>query len=434
MTSSNERVSRRSFLRHTAGAGAALSLPTIITGCALGSRGPRRVLPANERIHIGCIGVGNQGSGNLRAFMKNVIAVCEVDKDRLATAKANVEKANGGTCAAYSDYRKLLENKDVDAVVITVPDHWHALITIHACEAGKDVYCEKPLTLRVAEGRAMVKAARRYKCIVQTGSQQRSADNFRLACELVRSGRLGKIHTVRAGISKVNFAGPAIPDSDPPPELDYEFWLGPAPQRPYNKLRVHYNFRFFWDYSGGQMTNWGAHHLDIAQWGLGMDESGPISAEATKPTVYNKNGWFEVPEFCEITYKYANGVTLVCGQGERGGTTFEGEKGTIYVNRGRLESKPAEIIKEPIKDSDVHLYVSKNHHQNWLECIRSRKLPIADVEIGHRSATVCHLGNIAVRSGRKLTWDPKKEEVIGDAEQAKMLLYPYRAPWRLPKV
>jgi len=431
MATSRQGITRRDFLRRTAGAGVALSLPTIIASCARGVRA-KGIPPASERILIGCIGVGNQGSGNLKAFLKDVIAVCEVDKDRLAAAKDRVEKNNGNSCAAYGDYRRLLENKDVDAVVVTVPDHWHALITIHACAAGKDVYCEKPLTLTIAEGRAMVKAARRYKRIVQSGSQQRSADNFRLACELVRSGRLGKIHTVRAGISRVNFAGPAVPDSAPPPELDYDFWLGPAPQRPYNKLRVHYNFRFFWDYSGGQMTNWGAHHLDIAQWGLGMDESGPISAEATTPTRYNKDGWFEVPEFCEITYKYANGVTLICGQGQKGGTTFEGEKGTIYVNRGKLESTPPEIIKEPIRESDVHLYVSKNHHANWLECIKTRQLPIADVEIGHRSATVCHLGNIAVRTNKKVTWNPARETIVGDAELAKWVSRPYRAPWRLP--
>ena len=433
MTRSKQGLTRRDFLRKVgataAGVGIVYGFPTILTGNALGGPGAP---PASERVLIGMIGVGNQGSGNLKAHIRNVIAVCEVDKNRLAEAKAKVEKETGQTCAAYGDYRKLLENKDVDAVVVTVPDHWHALIAIHACMAGKDVYCEKPLTLTIYEGRQMVKAARKYNRIVQTGSQQRSADNFRLACELVRSGRLGKIHTVRAGISGVNFKGPAVPDSDPPPELDYDFWLGPARQRPYNKLRVHYNFRFFWDYSGGQMTNWGAHHLDIAQWGLGMDESGPVSAETTAPTRYNKDGWFEVPERCEVTYKYANGVTVICGQGQKGGTTFEGENGTIHVNRGKLESTPADLIKEPLKESDVHLYVSKNHHQNWLACIKSRKRPICDVEIGHRSATVCHLGNIAIRSKKKVTWDPAKEEIAGDAELARRVHYEYRAPWQLP--
>jgi len=424
---SDKNVTRRDFLRQSAGVGLSFALPTIITSQALGNQ---NVPPASERIRLGFIGVGNQGNNNLKPHLMNTVAVCDVDKKRLADAQARVEKATGKPCAAYGDYRKLLENKDVDAVVVTVPDHWHALITIHACEAGKDVYIEKPLTLTIREGRAMVNAARRTQRIVQTGSQQRSDDRFRLACELVRSGRIGKVHTVRVGIPGVNFNGPAVPDCDPPAELDYDFWLGPAPKKPYNPKHVHYNFRFFWDYSGGQLTNFGAHHLDIAQWGLGMDDSGPISAEGKAR--YHKDGWYEVPEWCEVTYKYANGVTLICGQGIRGGTTFEGEKGTIYVTRGRIEANPPEILSEPLKETDVHLYVSKNHHANWLECIKTRKLPICDVEIGHRSATVCHLGNIAIRCARKITWDPVKEQIVGDAEAAKRLHYAYREPWRLP--
>jgi predicted dehydrogenase len=276
----------------------------------------------------------------------------------------------------------------------------------------------------------MVKAARDNKRIVQTGSQQRSDAKFRRACELVRNGRIGKIHTVRVGIPGVNFKGEAVPDSDPPKELDYEMWLGPAPQRPYNEKRVHYLFRFFWDYSGGQMTNFGAHHLDIAQWGLGMDESGPISAEGKAR--YHAKKWYEVPEWCEVTWVYANGTKMICTQGGRGGTTFEGEKGTIHVDRGKIEGKPAEVLKEKLAEDAVRLYVSRNHHANWLECIRSRKVPICDVEVGHRSATVCHLGNIAIRTGKKITWDPAKEQVAGDEEAAKMVSRPYRAPWKLP--
>jgi len=376
--------------------------------------------------------VGNQGRGNLKKLVQNAIAVCEVDSQRLGEAKDQVEKASKRSCAAYSDYRKLLDNKDVDAVVITTPDHWHALITVDACNAGKDVYCEKPLTLTVAEGRAMVIAARKNNRIVQTGSQQRSDDRFRLACELVRSGRLGKIHTVKCGISGVNLKESPVPDSDPPASLDYDFWLGPAPQRKYNRLHVHYNFRFFWDYSGGQMTNWGAHHLDIAQWGLGMDGSGPVSIEGKAR--YPKNHSYEVPEWCEVVYKYANGVTMICGQSQKGGTTFIGDTGSIHVNRKEITSTPAGIVDQPIDEKEVHLYASKNHHQNWLECIKTRQLPICDVEIGHRSATVCHLGNIAIRTGRKLSWDPAKEVIVGDAEAARMLSRPYRAPWKLPEL
>jgi predicted dehydrogenase len=421
-------TSRRTFLRQ-----AGMALAGVATTPAWFTQGHLlahpSVLGSNERIQTGHIGVGNQGRGNLKKLIQHAVAVCEVDKDRLGQAKDQVARATKRSCAAYGDYRKLLDDKDVDAVIITTPDHWHAKITIDACAAGKDVYCEKPLTLTVAEGRAMVAAARKHQRIVQTGSQQRSDDRFRLACELVRSGRLGKIETVRCGISGVNMKGMRVPDSEPPASLDYDFWLGPAPKRPYNEQRVHYNFRFFWDYSGGQMTNWGAHHLDIAQWGLGMDASGPVSIEGKAR--YPKDGLYEVPEWCEIVYRYANGVTMICGQSQKGGTAFIGENGSIHVNRKEITSKPGDIVGQAIGDKDVHLYVSKDHHANWLECIKSRKLPICDVEIGHRSATVCHLGNIAVRTGRKLTWDPVKETIVGDKEAADMLSRPYRTPWKL---
>ena len=417
--------SRRAFLRQAAAGG--LVLPAL-THCPVLQANAQA--PPSEAIRIGVIGVGNQGAGNLGAHLKNCVAVCEVDSLRLGKAKERVEKANG-KCAAYGDYRKLLDDKNVDAVVITTPDHWHALQTIHAVQAGKDVYCEKPLTLTVVEGRAIVEAARKHQRIVQTGSQQRSDARFRLACELVRNGRIGKVQTIKVGLPGVNFSGPAVADSAPPAELDYDLWLGPAPKRPYNAKRVHYLFRFFWDYSGGQMTNFGAHHLDIAQWGLGMDESGPVEIEAKAR--YHKDNWYEVPEWSEITYKYANGVTMLCGQGFTGGTTFIGDKGTLYVTRGKITSDPAEIVDQPIKDGEVRLYESKSHHGNWLECIKSRKLPICDAEIGHRSATVCHLGNVAVRTGRKIAWDPVKEEITGDAEAAKMLDKPYCEPWKLPR-
>jgi predicted dehydrogenase len=415
-------TTRRSFLRQASAGVAGLAL---LPDLAL----PQERSPL-EQIRIGHIGVGNQGKGNLKVHIKNTVAVCDVDSKRLADARAQVEKATGKTCSAYRDYRHLLDDKNVDAVVITTPDHWHALMTIDACAAGKDVYCEKPLTLTIAEGRAMVKAARKHKRIVQTGSQQRSDDRFRRACELVRNGAIGKVHTVRVGIPGVNFKGPAVPDSDPPEELDYDLWLGPAPKRPYNEKRVHYLFRFFWDYSGGQLTNFGAHHLDIAQWGLGMDDSGPVSAQGKAK--YHAQKWYEVPEWCEVVYHYANGVKMICTMGGRGGTTFEGDKGTLYVTRGKLEATPNEILDTKLGEDAVRLYVSKNHHANWLACIKSRKLPICDVEIGHRSATVCHLGNLAIRTGRKVNWNPVKEVIVGNDEAERMLQKTYRAPWKLP--
>jgi predicted dehydrogenase len=227
-----------------------------------------------------------------------------------------------------------------------------------------------------------------------------------------------------------------VADGTPPAELDYDFWIGPAPMRPFNKNRVHYLFRFFWDYSGGQMTNFGAHDLDITQWGLGMDESGPTTIEAEAR--YNKDKWFETPEWLKIDYTYANGVKVTCQQtgpdgknSIQGGVTFYGEKGHLHVNRSSIMSEPGEIAKEQIKETEIHLYASKNHHANWLECITSRKLPICDVEIGHRSATVCHLGNIAIRTGRKITWDPVKEQIVGDEEANAMTDKEYRSPWKL---
>lgn len=305
-------------------------------------------------------------------------------------------------------------------------------MTIHAYQAGKDVYCEKPLTLTIAEGRAMVHAARKHSRIVQTGSQQRSDVRFRKACELVRNGALGKLHTIKVGLPGPNWIDRAkmpVPDSDPPPRLDYDLWLGPAPERPYNANRVHYLFRFYWDYSGGQQTNFGAHHLDIAQWGLRMDDSGPTSIQGT--ATYHPQGWYETPDTARITYTYANGVKLLCSLGKGGypgGTTFEGEKGTIFVDRSKIVLNPPEMAQHT---GDVKLYVSNNHYQNFLDCVKTRKTPICDLEIGHRSATVCHLGDIAVRVGRPIKWDPIKEEIIGDSEAATWVSKNYCKPWTL---
>jgi len=428
------KTPRREFLRRVgAGAVAGAAFPTILSGRVLGDAASA---PASERIRLGFIGVGGQGTSNLKGFLgqkaAEVVALCDVDKEHLAKA-AKVAGEGERKIATFGDYRRMLDDKNIDAVVVSTPDHWHARTTIDACLAGKDVYCEKPLTLFVTEGQAMVDAARQNKRIVQTGSQQRSDRNFRLACELARSGRLGKIKRIKTILPKVNFAGPAVADGAPPPELDYEFWLGPAPYRPYNEKHVHYLFRFFWDYSGGQMTNFGAHHLDIAQWALGRDDSGPVSIEGTG--TFNKDGWYEVPETSKIVYTYDDGIEVLCSQGLENGPNvqIDGEKGSISVSRGKISSNPPEIIKEKLGEGDVHLYVSNNHHQNWLDCVKSRELPICDVAIGHRSATVCHLGNIAVRTGRKIAWDPVKQTIVGDEDAAAMLSRPYRAPWSLPK-
>ncbi len=421
---------RRGFLSSGLAAGALLAIPKSVYHAAL-----LAAEKPSEKIRIGVIGTGGQGKSNMKAILQNVVAVCDADRDHLAEASKIAGDAKLKV-EAYADYRKLLDDKSIDAVLIATPDHWHALQTVDACEAGKDVYCEKPLTLVIAEGRAMVNAARKHKRIVQTGSQQRSDAKFRQACELVRSGAIGKITTVKVGLPGPNFKAPGIPDGKAPEALDYDLWLGPAPLRPYNEKRVHYLFRFFWDTSGGQQTNFGAHHLDIAQWGLGTDDTGPTKIEGK--ATFNKDKWFETPETAHVTYSYEGGVKVYCSLGGgkdayAGGTTFIGEKGELFVTRGKIELKLEGEKIDPAKfpAATVKLTESGNHHKNWLECIKSRKLPICDVEIGHRSATVCHLGNIALRTGKFISWDPVSEEIVGDADASKMLTKEYRKPWKL---
>lgn len=411
-------TTRRRFLVQSALASTAFAAPLYI---------PARVFGANERIVTGHIGGGGQGSANLGGFGNTIGAVCDVDKTRL---EAVAQKTGG---KPYSDFRKLLEQKDIDAVVISTPDHWHALATIAACNAGKHVYVEKPLSLTVAEGRAMVNAARKNKVIVQTGSQQRSGGEFLKACEYVRNGRIGKLKEVHVGIHGANHPGKLPADSDPPATLDYDLWLGPAPMRPYNEKRVHYNFRFWWDYSGGQMTNWGAHHLDIAHWGMGVDDAGPLEVEAVE-AVFNPHGYHEVTEKCRVVMKYPGNVTLTIGQGQpgiAGGTTFIGEKGRIHVDRGRVSCHPGDIFAEPLGTDALRLYASRGHKQNFIDCIKSGELPCADVEIGHRTATACHLANIACRVGEKFKWDARREQIVGSEKAAALLSREYRKPWTL---
>ncbi len=420
---------RRQFLRRTATATA-----TVLAFPHLRGRAAEVGAGVRAGVRVGVIGTGGRGSALMNSAIGNVVAVCDVDSKHLAAAAAAVEKKTGRKPDQHTDFRKLLESREIDAVICGAPDHWHALMTTLACQAGKDVYCEKPLTLTIQEGRIMTQVARATKRIVQTGSQQRSDDKFRKGCELVRNGAIGKLKSVRVGLTYVNFNPEPVADSEPPAELNYDLWLGPAPWRPYNKNRVHYNFRFYWDYSGGQMTNWGAHHLDIAQWGMGMDDSGPVAIEATAK--FDPQKRFEVPIESDIQYTYGNGVKLACTQGpdRKTGTTFTGDKGWIHVNRGDLQASEDEILGSQLPADAVRLYVSKDHMDNWFECIKTRKLPICDVEIGHRSSTVCHLGSLAMRLGRPLKWDPVKEEFPGDAEANKARFYEYRKPWTLPEV
>jgi predicted dehydrogenase len=423
-SSTHNRVAfnRRQFLK--AVSGAAVAAPAIVPSSVFGADAP------SSRITFGCIGVGGKGRGNMRSFHGNrgsqVVAVCDVDADHRQKAAESIGLDAG---ASYRDFRDLFSRDDIDAVSIATPDHWHVPASIAAVRAGKDVYCEKPLTLTIAEGRELADEVRRYGRVFQTGSQQRSGREFHRACELVVNGRIGRLHTMRVGIAGNNRKCEPTWTPEPVPEgFDYDLWLGPALWAPYHHQRCHYQFRFILDYSGGQMTNWGAHHLDIAQWGNQADDTGPV--EIRGKGEFPKTGLFTTALRAEVEYTYANGVKMFLNSGG-GGTRFEGTEGWIYVNRGRLQAEPESILDSTIGPDEIHLYESRSHSQNFLDCIKSRKDPICSAEIGHRSSTVCHLGNISMLLDRPLRWDPKAERFIGDDEANRMTWRPRRAPWRL---
>jgi predicted dehydrogenase len=416
-------VNRRDFLKGSAlAAGAAIAWPTIVPASVFGADAP------SNRITMGCIGTGGQGTSDMKGFKGKsdceIVVVCDVDADHAKKAAAT---AGLDVKSCYGDFRELLARSDIDAMLVATPDHWHVLASIAAVRAGKDVYCEKPLTLTIAEGRTLVNEVRRYGRVFQTGSQQRSGSEFRKACELVVNGRIGKLHTMRVGISGNNRTCEPTWTPEPVPEgFDYDMWLGPAPWEPYHTQRCHYQFRFILDYSGGQMTNWGAHHLDIAQWGNQSDNTGPV--EIRGKGEFPKTGLFTTALNAEVEYTYANGVKMFLSRG--GGTRFEGTEGWIYVNRGKLEAEPKSLLTSVIEPDEIHLYESRDHQQNFLDCIKSRKDPICTAEIGHRTSTVCHLGNISMLLDRPLKWDPQAERFIGDDEANRMTWRPRRAPWR----
>ncbi len=426
---------RRHFLGGLAAT--SIALPTIVPSSVFG-RGDKAA--PSERITVGFIGCGKMANDyHLKELLRfgdvQALAVCEVDRTRREHAKRRVDKAYEGRtpthlCDTYSDFRELVGRKDIDAVCIATPEHWHVIPAIEAMKAGKDVYCEKPLTLTLAEGKRVIEVARKYKRVFQTGSQQRSNvfGHFRQAAEIIRSGRLGKIQTVTVGVG-----GPSkwcdLSAEELEPGLDWNLWLGPAPMRPYNsKLSprgVHNHFpawRDYREYAGGGHADMGAHHYDIAQWCLGMDDSGPV--EILPPLVPNAHHG--------VTYRYANGVVMV--HGGPSGCTFTGTDGTLRIDRDHLSSDPAAIVKDPLGAKDVHFEKSPGHHRNWLDCIRSRKRPLADVEIGARSVAITILGNLAYWNGRRLRWDPARWEFVDDPAANKWLDRERRDPWQLPTV
>lgn len=417
-------VSRREFLHSAAVAAAG---PLILSATSRAE--------ANDRVQLGFIGVGMMGRGHLANFLGRaevqVVAVCDVVEARRDSAGHMVEsryakekrtKFNG--CRVFNDFRKLLAYKDVDAVVIATPDHWHSIPCIRAAEANKDIYCEKPLTHDIGQGRKIIDAVRQAKRVLQTGSQQRSEFGglFRKAVEYVRNGRIGKVKTVRVGVGEPAIAC-NLPVQEIPRGTDWEMWLGPAPKRGYHEelcpKGIHQRFpawRRYREYGGGGLADMGAHHFDIAQWALDMDGSGPVLIEPPKDK--STTG---------LRFVYKNGVEMF--HGGPNGCTFEGTAGTIYVDREKIVSTPASILKQPLTDGDSRVYFSSDHRKNWLECLRSRKDPICPPEVGHRSASICHLGNIGYWLRRNLKWDPEAEKFIADDEANGLVSLSPREPW-----
>lgn len=399
-----------------------------------------------EKPKVALIGCGGRGRGivNEAAKFGTVVALCDVDTKNSAEAAKAHPKAE-----VYKDFRKVLERKDVAIVLNATPDHWHTLVNLAALRAGKDVYSEKPLTLTIDEGKRLVAAVKKSGRILQTGSQQRSDAKFRLACEVVRNGRLGKL----TQITTILPAGPAegpFKASPPPATLDWNMWQGQAPEHEFVTQRCHLWFRFWRDYSGGTITDWGAHHNDIALWAMGLDRSGPTTVEGRILKKPIEGGYTTPPEY-EVDYTYANGVKHRCqttttssifGSKLRDpkpgeltiGVKFEGPDGWLFVTRGQIEASAPAILKDAFAATDVRLPASDNHMGNFFASVSSRKPPICDAEIGHRSASVCHLGGIALRLGRKLTWDPAKEVFVNDAEADTHLAREQRKPWTYESV
>ncbi|MGH9751856.1 MAG: Gfo/Idh/MocA family protein [Blastocatellia bacterium] len=429
----NNGIERRDFIKQGIGAG--------VTTVAANAN----ILGANDRVRVGVIGLGRQGRGVMKMFMKTqdarIVAICDVFQPQMDFA---IKDAKLESVEPYKDFRRILDRKDIDAVIVASPDHWHALQTVMACQTGKDVYVEKPISVTVGEGRKMVQAARQYNRVVQVGTQQRSGDHYQKAAEIIRGGQLGKITFVRTW----NFGNQTPggignpPDTNPPEGLDWDMWLGPAPMRPFNQNRFGAHpdrwssFRWFWDYAGGMMTDWGVHHIDIVQMAMRVDAPSAITAMGGKLALNDNR---ETPDTLMVTYEYPGFVCTYenreCNaQGWNGygyGILFHGADATLYINREYFEITPekernveARRVKNENKQGEAHV-------RNFLDCVKSRQTPISDIEIGHRSTTTCLLGNVALRSGRRIAWNAKTERIVGDNAASKYLSREYRKPWKL---
>ena len=438
------QINRRRFLKSAAAITAATGVPGWFLEIEEAHAAQSKPLGPNDRPGIALVGCGSQGRGDSRgaARFADVLAVCDVD-DSHAEAAAK-QFAKGGTVPQkYNDFRKLMEREDIHGIINGTPDHWHTFVNLLAVKTGKDVYTEKPLTLTIDEGKHLVKSVRDNKRIVQVGSQQRSDRNFRLACELVRNGRLGKLQHMIVGLPTGPDEGP-FPEKPVPAGLNWDYYVGQAPLTPYKVTNCHGNFRWWYGFSGGQMTDWGAHHNDIAQWGNGTERSGPVEIDG-KSLKELISGGYETASKYRVDCKYSNGVTMtivdestvtdrnVVGGGKTtpNGVQFIGPDGWIFVARGKIQASNEELLRKPLPESAIRLYNSSNHMGNFFESMRSRKEPICDVEIGHRSIAVAHLGVISIRMKQPVKWNPEEEEFAGEnaKEANKWLAREQRKPY-----
>ncbi|MCC7087194.1 MAG: Gfo/Idh/MocA family oxidoreductase [Pirellulales bacterium] len=440
------QISRRRFVKKSAATIAAVGAPTFIPSYVLGQHSPSNTL------QIGAIGTGRMGHGDMRACLEQglhrsasarIVAVCDVDRHRAEHASRAARRfyaerqpdRREPAIGIFGDYRELLARDDIDGVLISTPDHWHAIIAVAAAEARKDAYVQKPLTYTIAEGQKLVTAVRQNNVILQTGSQQRSTNNFRRACELVRNGRIGKLHTIRVLLPADSGVGDGTP-MKVPKHLDYEMWLGPTPHAPYAEHRVHPHDGFSrpgWlqiePYCRGMITGWGSHMFDIAQWAHGSDDSGPIEMAATAE--FPDRGLFNVHTKFHAEGRYADGVKLLAETGTPAGVTFEGDQGTISIGRGHFTAEPKDILRDTQHEGEIHLYKSDNHMLNFLQCMRTRVEPICPVEVGHRSNSICVIAHLAMKLGRKLRWNPQIERFLDDDAANVLLDYVHRPPWTI---
>jgi len=434
------KSTRRDFVKRSAALVAgAVVLPQIIPSSAFGMG--KRIAPS-DRIVIGSIGTGSQGMSNMKDFLKlkdavQFVAICDVDALHLAKAKETVDIANNNKdCRIYGDYREFLEKEKLDAVSIALPDHWHGIIYSAAANKKVNVYGEKPICRTITDGKAIVSAVQKNNIIWQTGSWQRSLANFHRGAELAINGRAGKIKYIEVGLPDGNKGIGTPPVKPVPAELNWEMWLGPALKVPYRGVS-HWDWRWILDYSGGQLTDWAGHHIDIANWGAGLEHTGPV--EISGKGVYPVEGIFNVPVEYDFLCRYANGIEMRVANASRlplgMGTTWHGDLGWIHVDRGDIISaSDPKILSEVIGEKEIHLYKSENHWQNFIDCIRSGKPAIAPVEVAYRAISVALLGEIAMTTGQIIKWDPDKEEITGNQRASNLLSRPYRKPWTLPGV